>query len=387
MAEELENRKFMFSAEQLNPNFAAFRDEQLHAQTINADEDIKNLKEKLFDAKIRLDKAADLKILDEQEMLKETEQRSIETADSAVRDVFGSGEIKDLASIQKGPEIAKLFTAFYSFFNTQANAILDAYYKGKYDNGSNFTRWMPAAKAVLYRIVLTSAMSTVLRMALLGDGSDDKNKYRKEKDADGKEKKIEIPLMERFLNQFGKNTLSTAAGTLWGLRDIASFYINEAFDGTDYGRGIDIAGVATQAGQKIAALSKLVMEKGDRDLKIADAEAKEAARYRKMTKKQRQKYDAEKQYKNPVKRITYTDIAKAAGGVATSMTAAKTGITDTMANTVLTTMQYMNDTDGRYDPSLKNIIWSALFDKKPVAREVPSKPEPPKKNKKRRNDR
>lgn len=381
---ELENRRFMVQPEQRDAQFAAYRDEDLRAQNINSAEKIKKLKEELFEAELRLDKASELPTLDEKEILKEAEQRSIEAADGAVRDVFGSGEIKDLASIQKGSEITKLFTAFYSFFNTQANAILEEYYKGKYPQVasiSKFQRWMPLAKSVLYRIVLTSAASTILRMALLGDGSDDKHKYDKEKDADGKEKKTEIPLLERFLNQLGKNILSTATGTLWGLRDIASFYINETFDGTDYGRGIDIAGVATQAGQKIAALSKLVMEKGERDLKIADAEAKEAARYKKMTKKQRQKYDAEKQYKKPVKRITYTDIAKAAGGIATSLTAARTGITDTMANAVFTTMQYMDDTDGRYDPSLKNIVWSALFNKKPADREIPDKPEQPKKKK------
>ncbi len=36
-----------------------------------------------------------------------------------------------------------------------------------------------------------------------------------------------------------------------------------------------------------------------------------------------------------------------------------------MANSVFTTMQYIADGDGRYDTNLKNIIWSALFNKKP----------------------
>jgi hypothetical protein len=49
-------------------------------------------------------------------------------------------------------------------------------------------------------------------------------------------------------------------------------------------------------------------------------------------------------------------------------------------------MQYMFDTDMRYDPTWKNIIWSALFDKKPVEREIPKKPPAePKKNKKQKN--
>lgn len=42
----------------------------------------------------------------------------------------------------------------------------------------------------------------------------------------------------KILDTVWKNTLSTMAGTMWGVRDIASFFINESFEGTDYGRGI-----------------------------------------------------------------------------------------------------------------------------------------------------
>jgi hypothetical protein len=46
----------------------------------------------------------------------------------------------------------------------------------------------------------------------------------------------------------------------------------------------------------------------------------------------------------------------------------------------------MMDKDMRYDPSWKNIVWSAIFDKKPVEREIPKKPpkEETKTNKKKR---
>lgn len=380
---EISSRRFNVLPQERDGRFTGFRDDELQRQSINSDAEIKDLKKQLFDAQIKLDKATDLKIMNEKEILAEAEQRSIEEADGAVRDVFSSGETKDLASIQKGSEINKLFTSFYSFFNSQANAILGAYYQGKFSDKGKFMRWMPAAKAVMYRIILTSAVSTILKMALTGDGSDDNDKYRKEKDADGKDKKVEIPIMERFLNQLYKNILSTATGTMWGIRDIASLYINMAFEGTDYNKGINFGSVTFQLGDKIAALTKLAMAKGERDLKIADQEAKREAAYKKMSKKQRKTYDKNRQYQKPVKRITYTDIAKSALGIATSVTAAKTGITDTMANSVLTTMQYMNDTDGRYDPSLKNIMWSAMFNKKPVERAVPEKPEVPKKKKRR----
>ena len=69
----------------------------------------------------------------------------------------------------------------------------------------------------------------------------------------------------------------------------------------------------------------------------------------------------------------------------TALTATKTGITDTMANSVFTTMQYLADDDGRYDSDIKNIIWSAIWNKKPVDRVVPEKPQAPAKKKKGRD--
>ena len=353
-------------------------------QRVNISEEIKKLNHDLYLANVELEKASDVVLLTEQEILKEAEQRSILEADKAVRDVLGSGQTKDLAAIQKGGELQKLFTTFYSFFNTQANAILEAYYKGKYaDNGlSAFTRWMPLAKAFLYRVILTSALSTMLRMALLGDGSDDKQKFEKVKKADGTKDKVEIPIMQRFLSQFGKNVLSTVTGGMIGVRDIASYFINSYFDGTDYGRGINISSVAFAGGAKIVALEKAITNKAKKDEEIAEREAKWQEEYRKAGAKRRKTMMNDKQYQKPPKRITYADIAKATGEIGTTFFAARTGITSTMANSVFTTMQYLADGDGRYDTNLKNIIWSAIFNKKPVERVVPEKPKEPKKKKK-----
>ena len=42
-------------------------------------------------------------------------------ADQAVIDSQGSGMTKDLAGIERGGELAKLFTAYYSYMNTTYN--------------------------------------------------------------------------------------------------------------------------------------------------------------------------------------------------------------------------------------------------------------------------
>lgn len=47
--------------------------------------------------------------------------RAAEYADSCVRQSQGSGSMKDLSSIQRGNELKKLFTMFYSYFNTLYN--------------------------------------------------------------------------------------------------------------------------------------------------------------------------------------------------------------------------------------------------------------------------
>lgn len=348
---------------------------------------LKPLRQELWKAEVELDRLSNLSVKSQGDIVTEAEKRSAQAADEAVRSVFGSGQTKDLAAVQKGGEFLKLFTAFYSFFNTQANAILAAYYKGKFQRdelagATGLRRWMPFAKAVFYRIILTSAMSTVMKMVLLGDGDDDKHKYRKVKNADGTEIDEEIPALERFMVQFAKNTVSTASGTAVGLRDIVGLYTNLIFEGTDYGRGASIGSVGMGVVDKLTKTFKLASKQEEKNAKIEEQELRRQARYDKMTPAAKKKFDEDLKYRKPVHRITYADIGKSLTQAATSVTAGRTGITDSIANTVMTTLQYMADGDGCYDKTLSNMAWSAIWNKKPVAREVPKKPPEEKKKKK-----
>ena len=349
--------------------------------------ELEPLKKSLFKATCEVERLSERPFKSQSDIIKEAEHRAIQDADAAVRNVFGSGQTKDLASVQKGGEFLKLFTAFYSFFSTQMNAILAAYYKGKFAKqdiagGQNYKRWMPFAKAIFYRIVLTSAMATIMKMVLLGDGSDDDHKYRKVKDDEGNDIKEEIPLIERFFVQLAKNTVSTASGSLVGLRDIVGLYSNLVFEGTDFGRGASIGSISVGVIDKLTKTFNLAAQQEERNARIDEQEAKRQAKYDKMTPEAKKKFDEKLQYMKPAHRITGVDIAKSAVQTATAASAAKTGITDTMANAVMTTMQYMADGDGRYDKSLSNIVWSAVWNKKPVEREIPQKPVEPKKKKK-----
>ena len=349
--------------------------------------ELEPLKKSLFKATCEVERLSERPFKSQSDIIKEAEHRAIQDADAVVRNVFGSGQTKDLASVQKGGEFLKLFTAFYSFFSTQMNAILAAYYKGKFAKqdiagGQNYKRWMPFAKAVFYRIVLTSAMATLLKMVILGDGSDDDHKYRKVKDDEGNDIKEEIPLIERFFVQLAKNTVSTASGSFVGLRDIVSLYNNLVFEGTDFGRGASIGSISVGVIDKLTNTFKLVTQQEEKNARIDEQEAKRQAKYDKMTPEAKKKFDEQRQYMKPAHRITWADIAKGFAQTVTAASAAKTGITDTMANAAMTTLQYMADGDGRYDKTLSNIVWSAIWNKKPVEREIPQEPVKPKKKKK-----
>ena len=349
--------------------------------------ELEPLKKSLFKATCEVERLSERPFKSQSDIIKEAEHRAIQDADAVVRNVFGSGQTKDLASVQKGGEFLKLFTAFYSFFSTQMNAILAAYYKGKFAKqdiagGQNYKRWMPFAKAVFYRIVLTSAMATLLKMVILGDGSDDDHKYRKVKDDEGNDIKEEIPLIERFFVQLAKNTVSTASGSFVGLIDIVSLYNNLVFEGTDFGRGASIGSISVGVIDKLTNTFKLVTQQEEKNARIDEQEAKRQAKYDKMTPEAKKKFDEKRQYMKPAHRITWADIAKGVAQTVTAASAAKTGITDTMANAAMTTLQYMADGDGRYDKTLSNIVWSAIWNKKPVEREIPQEPVKPKKKKK-----
>lgn len=60
----------------------------------------------------------------------EAQKAAVSAGDRAVIRVIGSGEIKDLSPVQKGGEIAKIFTMFYTFANAQWNIMANKHYAG-----------------------------------------------------------------------------------------------------------------------------------------------------------------------------------------------------------------------------------------------------------------
>ena len=367
--------------------FAVRTEEELREEVAGNTAEIKELKKKRYEAEATLQKATERDTLTDEEVLKEAERRAIAQADAAIRDTFGSGQTQDLSSIQRQRgELYKLMTTFYSFFNTQFNAIFAAYRHGKFGlrGESVIKRWAPFARAVFYRLVVMSLIGSMLKFALGVDGSDDKDKYRKVKNPQtGKEERVEVSAPERFLRVFGNNLLSTATGSFVGVRDIANLAITYLFDGTTYGRGINPISTAFKPFEELGKTIDLLARKGKKDLEIEEQHAKkrqeQQERLKKLRGKARQKYlkkiAEQEKYKHPDQHITYSEIARHGLNAASTLTAAHTGITNTLMDAITGTMQYMNDADNRYEGGW-NIVWSAMFDKKPVEREIPKKPEP-----------
>ena len=87
-------------------------------------------------------------------------------ADQAVRDVLGSGMVKDQAELQRKNGLVAQITPFYSYCNTVMNALIDAGYKWKSGNR------LAMINAMLYWIVLNSVFEQLYRSAVSGDDLD-----------------------------------------------------------------------------------------------------------------------------------------------------------------------------------------------------------------------
>lgn len=385
------------AAAQQSP-FAVHSDATMVQMTKEEAAKIKEIKKELFNAEQALHDAMDLPIYTDEEMLQEAERRSVMEADKAIRDTFGSGRTMDQSSLQRNKNaFLKLATTFYSFFNTQFNAILANYRHARFGTSPSFIgRWAPFTKSVMYRLVIMTLIGISIKFALGLDGDDDKDRFRTVINPQtGKSEKIEIPLGQRFFNTYAKNLLSTAAGGFPFIRDVVNFAISAIFDGTTYGRSASPFSVGGRAFEEVSKTIDLMAKKSSHNMAVDAQEAKrhqtEAEKLKKKKGKARKEYlkklEENAKYRQPVKHITNSEIARHGLNALSSLTAARTGITSTMTDAITGTMQYLNDSDNRYDDDWKNIIWSVVFDKKPVERDIPKRPpaEPKSKKKKKKS--
>jgi hypothetical protein len=113
------------------------------------------------------------------------EADAIAEADQAVIDSQANGQIKDLARIQRGGPLKKMFTTFYSFFSTTYNLAAESKAKTDFSNPWEFGRFL-TDMTLLY--VLPVILTTTLKEAvqrMIGGGDDDDEALVKHLAADG----------------------------------------------------------------------------------------------------------------------------------------------------------------------------------------------------------
>jgi hypothetical protein len=97
------------------------------------------------------------------------EERAVALADQAVLDSQGGGQTKDLAQIQRGGPLLKLWTNFYSYFNTVYNLGAE-----KTNEKIGSPKLYPSlALDYLLLYIAPAALITILRDALSGGDDDD----------------------------------------------------------------------------------------------------------------------------------------------------------------------------------------------------------------------
>jgi hypothetical protein len=166
------------------------------------------------------------------------EAKAIALADQAVIDAQGGGQTKDLAGIQRGGPLKKLFTTFYSYFSATWNLTVESAGRTDFKKVGDVGRF---AVDMLLLYTLPVVLTGLLKEALKGNGGPDDD--------------------EEWYAWLAREQLSFMAGTLVGPRELSS-----AIEG--------MFGYSGPAGARFfAESSKLVKQAGQGEADVALAKA------------------------------------------------------------------------------------------------------------------
>jgi hypothetical protein len=127
------------------------------------------------------------------------EAKAIQLADQAVVDAQGGGQTKDLAGIQRGGPLKKMFTTFYSYFSSTWNTTVESAGRTDFKKVDDVGRF---AVDMLLLYTVPVVLTGLLKQAVSGSGGPDDD--------------------EAWYVWLAKEQLSFMSGTLIGLREISS---------------------------------------------------------------------------------------------------------------------------------------------------------------------
>jgi len=180
--------------------------------------------------------------------VKQMEQNAISDADTNVRAVFGSGQVKDQVAMQRKNTLVGQLTPFYSYSSTVLNALIKAGYRVK-DHGD----YMTLINATLYWVVLQTLAETVYRSAVAGELDDPDKMLRRLGITTVRNVDQGLPIvrdalegvMNHFLLGSDQNNSPLAITAIDELVKAAQAAGNEKKDFTDVGRSLSRVGNRT----------------------------------------------------------------------------------------------------------------------------------------------
>lgn len=180
--------------------------------------------------------------------IKQMEQNAISDADTNVRAVFGSGQVKDQVAMQRKNTLVGQLTPFYSYSSTVLNALIKAGYRVK-DHGD----YMALINATLYWVVLQTLAETVYRSAVAGELDDPDKMLRRLGITTVRNVDQGLPVvrdalegvMNHFLLGSDSNNSPLAITAIDELVKAAQAAGNEKKDFTDVGRSLSRVGNRT----------------------------------------------------------------------------------------------------------------------------------------------
>ena len=207
------------------------------------------------------------------------EQEAISAGDRAVRDIFGSGDTKDSAGIQRSRNaLTQLFVPFYSYANTLYNIIAEGNYarkdKGDYGQFVRMLWWTLTAQAL--GMMVYKAMTN-------GDDDSPEDLAKSFVEELASQSIMGVPIVRDIANitmrnilgekSFGKTNSVIATSIVDKIQDIFTAINSKKKDATDVGRSLSqvsnrIIGFSDTITDGLWTLSKFALT--DTDAKLED---------------------------------------------------------------------------------------------------------------------
>lgn len=189
----------------------------------------------------------------EQLSAEQIERMAVDAGDKAVRNVFGSGMVQDLAAVQRGGEVTKMLTMYYSYFSVVQQAVSKSafeYNRRKVNGDEWYKRWAPVANTIVHWLIIPSAITVGFKMAIEAATGDDDDEIT----------------FENFIKRTGADTINAAAGGVPILRDVVNMAMAYAVEGKYYGaRSTSIGETTEKMMDVIRSIKGFADEKKDLD--------------------------------------------------------------------------------------------------------------------------